>query len=698
MYNRRLFTFAAFIGLCSLVVVFRLGQLQLVRGGAYAAEASKAMRRARVLQTKRGDIVDRLGRTLAMDHACFEFRMEYPALLASWVARHPGRLAERETGLSLPEASRRVDELITRGKGRQVLNEWLAKSAHREGISRQQAETVVPARVESTLDRAAGIAGVSRHEVDENINRIVRTVLTWRRVVGSPVEEEYLPHAVIGMLDEPTAVAIRAELGRMPAASVGPSTRRWYPYYDLACHIIGLLGKVRPEDCGLVWRTVPSDEGGHVWKKVPARDRQADPNGEDLLHEYRPDELAGMTGAEKLCERLLRGVRGRRVKLRTGELLAYVPPRLGGKVRLSLDIELQERLTDLMRFVYDEENLPVAPRTENGAAVVLDVDTGEVLAMVSTPTYDLNTYRKDYRSLVADEVDLPLLNRAVAGRYPPGSTVKPLTGLAAVAEGVVALDTPLDCRGYLHTPNKFRCWIWRLQNTGHGPLTLQDAIKKSCNIYFYKAGEKLRAERLLYWMRQFGLGARPGTGLPEEKPGRTPTAEWLWQSRARTFSVGDARQMAIGQGLLEATPLQIANAMATLARDGEYVSPKLVMDDRHPQVRRRLKLPAAALRAVQRGMFEVVNVDGGTAYKHARHPSIEICGKTGTATMWPLRIDGRIVKQGDLAWFAGYAPSQRPRIAFAVVLAYISEGGGGSNCGPLARKLVTVCEEMGYLR
>ena len=267
-------------------------------------------------------------------------------------------------------------------------------------------------------------------------------------------------------------------------------------------------------------------------------------------------------------------------------------------------------------------------------------------------------------------------------------------------------QTVFECRGYLYEPTSFRCWIYPKTGGGHGPLDLRQGLMHSCNVYFYNVGQRLGAERLCYWLRQFGYGSPPGTGLPGESGGRVPTAQWLWGRQGRSFVPADARMMAIGQGFLEATPLQVANAMATIARDGQYLSPRVVLDGGPVRVQRRLDIPPEAWQTVQAGMYDVVNTPGGTAQPYAGGAVVPICGKTGTAQASPLRIDSngngridsgdQIVKQGDMAWFAGFAPRSSPRIAFAIMAEYV-ETGGGQTCGPLAKELVRLCQQRGYV-
>ena len=298
--------------------------------------------------------------------------------------------------------------------------------------------------------------------------------------------------------------------------------------------------------------------------------------------------------------------------------------------------------------------------------------------------------------------------------YQPGSTVKPIAALAALTDGKIGLNTTIDCRGYLYNPDSFRCWIWKRSHVGHGPLTVEEGLQHSCNVFFYELGNRLGAPRLCEWFGLFGLADKPGMGLPSERAGTVPTEAWLQKHHKRTFQPGDARFMAVGQGLLTVTPVHMANAIATIARDGVFLTPTIALEGSPRQVRRDLPLAAAHLKAVREGMHRVVNDRQGTAYKYFHGPDvkplegIEICGKTGTATTAPQRIDSNedgkidledeIVREGDTAWFVGFAPFHHPQIAVAVTVEYVGAGGGGGNAGPIAREIVRACQELGYVR
>ncbi|RPI60648.1 MAG: hypothetical protein EHM48_06895, partial [Planctomycetaceae bacterium] len=407
---------------------------------------------------------------------------------------------------------------------------------------------------------------------------------------------------------------------------------------------------------------------------------------------YLDNDAIGKSGVEKMAEPLLRGMRGYRQTSRTGEVLQEVPAQNGKDVRLTIDIDLQRQLTEILA------------KRGQGSAVVIDVKTGQVLAMVSVPTYNLNTYRADSRYLNNNDVDLPLKNRAVARRYPPGSTVKPVAALAAMGCGL-SPNQQYECKHILNMPgvgNNFRCDSLY----GHGWLGMEAAIQKSCNIYFYNVGRFVGADSLAQWFRLLGFGSLCGTGLPEEVAGNI-------QPTDRPTRIADPMQWAIGQGSFDATPLQVANAMAAVAR-GQYLSPTILLDGAPQQVRRDIPLRIDQIDVVRKGMWEVVNTPEGTAYKVFHQGGqrltgdVIVCGKTGTADTPPMKIDtdgdGRldtIVHGGEdeanMAWFSGYASYTDPQIAFAVVIEFVPEH-GSTAAGPIAVEIVRMCKEKGYVR
>jgi len=653
MYKKRMTVFLSAMGLVFIALIVRMGYLQIVRGDEFRREAELSLQSTHPLPAMRGRILDRNARILAIDELSYDFCMEYRFLTAE------PKWARKQTG-------------IIRKTGK--LTEAQAKEVYRQRVGKTR-------RLAEEVARSAG------KDFGETVDDIVRSVGRVRRAVerihggtGGPVAEENIAHAIVTGLERSEAMELREKLVNTVGASVRPSHRRLYPYADIACHVIGITGQVTHSEQDSL--NLPADRSDWL-------DRIRD--------NYLPGDVIGKRGVEKMCEKVLRGRRGYRRYRRPGFLDEEVRSEDGGDVHVTLDVKLQQSLTEMLRAT-----------GHNGSIVVLSVPQAEVLALVSTPTFDLNHYRRDFARLATDGIDFPLRNRAISRAYPPGSTIKPVAALAGLGSGAISLNTTFHCRGYLHEPTSFRCWIWRYK-TGHGDLDVVNGIKNSCNVYFYNVGERLGPIRLADWYRMFGLGQRPGTGLPEEVTGRVPTEEWVRRVYRRGFVRGDARFMAIGQGLVTATPLQVANAMATVAREGLFCSPTLVLEGGPPRMRRRIPLASEHARAVIEGMNKVVNERGGTAYKTFHAPGapqldVAICGKTGTAEAPPLLIDDdgdgkrdRTVYSGDMAWFAGFAPYGEPQIALAVVVEYVA-GGGARNAGPIARETVRLCQKFGYVR
>ncbi len=662
MYKLRIKIFLGLLSAVLLVLAGKLVQLQVLRGHEYRRRAEEAMRAIEVLPVRRGQITDRKGRILAIDEPCFDLCLDYRLLTSdkAWIKRQK-RLMARRLRISDAEAERLYDE-------RRRLT-W--------SIAQRQAE----------------IAGL---ELDREVQRVIERVRAIRRIVNRDkltdvtVRDERQAHPVVPGLDEATALKLRTQADWTIGAEIRPSHKRWYPYGHDACHAIGVTGAVWKED--MIARNLEADQADWLTR---------------MQHNYLPGDVIGRTGVERMNERRLRGRRGYRRFRLSGETLREEPGVQGADAHLTLDIVLQKRIAALFEA-----------KGFTGSAVVLTTGTPqapqcEVLALVSVPTYDLNCYQADYAKLLADEVKLPLMHRAVVQRYQPGSTVKPIAALAGLGEGAIHLDTQITCRGYLYNPDSFRCWIWKAARCGHGPLCVVEAIQRSCNVFFYEVGNRVGARRMCKWFGMLGFADKPGMGLPSERPGTVPTERWLMQRKGRGDLPGDVRFMAVGQGLLTATPVHVAGAMATIARDGIHLAPMLVLEGGPKQARQDLPISPAYMHAVREGMYRVVNHRHGTAWKYFHGPGveplegIELCGKTGTADTAPQRVDSnrngridgqdRIVRTGNTAWFAGFAPHGRPQIAFAVAIEYV-EGGGGRHAAPIAREIVSLCQEMGYVR
>jgi penicillin-binding protein 2 len=661
MYMQRLKIFLALVAAIFVIMVGRLVHLQIARGERYRQQAELLLQSYEFPEAQRGRIVDRNGIVLATDEACFDFCMDYAFLVgdADWKARQLKVLADQQ-GLDL-----------------------------NDDAQRRTVEAMFTHRVDATWDLAHRIANELGQDLSAARQGVIRKIRRWAHAVGRDVREQYMAHPVIRGLDETYANSLRPLLGETLGASLRPSHRRCYPHKQLACHLVGVVGPVYREEEQQY--NLTADEAD--W---PSR----------MQTNYLPGDRIGKIGIEKMCEALLRPQRGVRRYRRPGVIAEEKPPCNGLDIQLTIDLRLQERLTRLLR-----------DSGHNGAIVVIDVASGEVLAAVSWPVYDLQTFWADYGELAglqrvpapegADPsqrqpltrrsqwalANRPLMNRPLTGRYEPGSTVKPLIAAAGLAAGQITPQTTFNCPGYAHmTPGGqtiLRCW----RRSGHGSLSMVEAICQSCNVYFPRVADKLGIRGVLFWLEEFGFARRPGTGLPEEVAGTLPTSDWLASHReSMRYYPSDRWFLTVGQGVFTATPMQVANAHATLARGGMFLSPRLARQGSPPQIRRRLPLSESQVRTLHEGMRQVVHEPGGTAYKYwhgeGEVPDVTVCGKTGTAQSNRKGLDH--------AWFAGFAPFGKPAIAFAVLQEYA--GSGGAEAAPLAREVIAICQQYGYLR
>ena len=655
MYKNRLKIFIAIVILMFVGVVLRLGYLQIVKGDAYRLQYTEMLRNIKSLPALRGRILDRNGYILAYDEPCYSLYLDYRLLTSNekWAKRQV-RAISRELSIPSDRAERvfrlRVDTTF------RLAEEAARRSARKDmGV-----EELSPSQDAAVLE-----------DLQSTISRIIWNMKRQEKIVGMTVRGQRQAHRIVAGLDENTAVALRGKIDKTVGASIRPDNRRRYPYRSTACHIIGFTTQVWKED--LDRHNISAGEGDWF-----ARNEV----------NYRDGDMIGRGGIEMMSEQYLRGKRGYQIR-QDRKIAEDRRAQQGQDVHLTIDIRLQKDIEALMGG-------------RNGCVVVLGVPNREVLAMVSVPTYDINRYQQDFEKLLADKVNLPLLHRAVKKLYPPGSTMKPLAAIASLGVGAITPGTEYTCRGYLHEPDSFRCWHRR---GGHGSLDMIDALKRSCNVYFYWVGEKLGIEMLGEWLRGFGLADRPGTGLPEELAGHVP----------KRGTVGESRLLAIGQGPMDATPLHVANAIATIAASGEFRSPIIALEGGPKPVRRQLPVSSKHAEAVRLGMRKVVSESGGTANKYfrANMPGTAVCAKTGTATVQPhipdLNGNGRadpeertsnMVLRGDMAWCVGFAPYNSPKFAFAVVVEYVTVGGGGANAGPILRDLIHLLENprYGYLK
>uniref|UniRef100_UPI000B7DD019 penicillin-binding protein 2 n=1 Tax=Candidatus Entotheonella palauensis TaxID=93172 RepID=UPI000B7DD019 len=372
--------------------------------------------------------------------------------------------------------------------------------------------------------------------------------------------------------------------------------------------------------------------------------------------------------------------------------LAAKPPQPGANLVTTLDFDLQRIAEELL----DAES-------HTGSMVVMDPRNGQILAMASRPAFDPNSFASRLSatawSALTTHPKKPLHNRAIQGQYPPGSVFKMITALAVLEEGVATERTQVCCPGhYVYGRRVYRDW----KRTGHGCVTVYEALAQSCDVYFYHMGQELGIDRLAHYAKAFGLGKVTGFAPQREARGLVPSSQWKRRARGEPWYGGETLSVAIGQGYTSVSPLQVANFIATLANGGSLYQPYAVlrqesssgvlMEVFKPKLLGQLDLQPQHLKAVVQGMWQVVNGPRGTG-RRARHPDIEIAGKTGTAQVVRLGKErgakGQALlpeHQRDHAWFTAFAPADNPRIVVVVMIE--NAGKGGSRFAGFAKTLI----------
>lgn len=436
---------------------------------------------------------------------------------------------------------------------------------------------------------------------------------------------------------------------------------RYYPFSESMSHVLGYVG-------GLADKDVNTEEGKELLKL--------------------PDYKIGRDGLEKKLELELRGKPGvRQVEVNVHgqgiRELDTTPSEAGKEVHLTLDARLQLYTADLLK-------------EESAGCIVMDIKTGDILTLYSGPSFDPNRFSKGIKSDYWKELNtnkkIPLMNKALAGQYPPGSTFKMLTGLAALVKGVVKPKDTVFCPGHFYLGNhRFNCW----KEHGHGTVNLYSALAGSCDTYFYTMAVRTGIAPITEMMIELGLGRKYDLPLGTQRAGTLPSVAWKRKMYNQPWQTGDTVNIAIGQGYVLTTPLQLAVHTARIA-GGMKVEPRIVLPDdaNTPNpVFEPLNIPIEHLDAVREGMNIVVNSPMGTAYaRRIVEPEFAMAGKTGTSQVRKILVRGQ--DQNKIpwefrhhAWFVAYAPISDPRYACALIVEH--GGGGASAAAPYVKEILT---------
>ncbi|MEO8034480.1 MAG: penicillin-binding protein 2 [Acidobacteriota bacterium] len=475
------------------------------------------------------------------------------------------------------------------------------------------------------------------------------------------------PYTLAEDLTMSQVATVQAQAVPFPELNVEPVQRRNYPYDTMAAHVMGFIGEISEKDLG---------------------------SRKDL----KQGDLVGKRGVELIYDSYLRGrdgaqyweydSHGRRLDEYRA---ARKDPIAGDNVNLTLDFELQRRAEQ-----YFIENEMV------GAAVALDPRNGEVLAMVSSPAFNPNVYSKRftsevYKTITSNPFKIEL-NRTIQGTYSPGSVFKAVMAMAGLTEHVIDTSTTFYCSGSsVFFGRRFRCY----NKNGHGDVSVANALKVSCDIFFYNTGARLGIDKISQYAHQLTFGELSHIDIDGEKAGNVPSTQWAEQKQHRKWYPSETISVAIGQGPLIVTPLQVANMMAAIANGGTVYQPHVVKRIEHQlpngqiqplelagKVLHKVTLNPTALAAVKLGLWKVVNETGGTG-GNARITGLDVSGKSGTVQViaqhgW-VKTEGLPYKNKDHAWFASFAPRDNAQM---VVVVFVEHGGhGGADAAPLAKLL-----------
>ncbi|MCW8886310.1 MAG: penicillin-binding protein 2 [Motiliproteus sp.] len=525
------------------------------------------------------------------------------------------------------------------------------RPSHNLTLTKEQVDDL-----DGTIDRLKKIVNID----EDDIKRFKRRLNQRRRPYQSvPLRFK--------LTDEEIA-RVAVNFHRLPGVRVEADLIRYYPYGQSLVHALGYVGRINDKELKRI--DEQNYSGTHHIGKLG-------------VEKFYEDMLHGQVGLQKV-ETNARG--------RVMRVLERQDPVPGKDIQLHLDMQLQK----------------VAEKAlgdRRGAVVAIDPSNGGILALVSTPGYDPNAFvtgisGKAYRGLQQSE-DLPLFNRAIRGRYPPASTIKPIIGLAAVDSSIVKLDYTIFDPGYYQITvggRKYRDW----KKWGHGKVDLEKAITESVDTYFYDVGHRMGIDPMSDYLGRFGFGKVTSIDLPEAHAAILPSRAWKKRSRNRPWYTGDSLNLSIGQGFMVATPLQLATATMAICNRGKWIAPRMlknIEDDQatvvevppHKQLENVSLTKDSYWDYIIDSMIDVVHAKNGTARRISEGITYKIAGKTGTAQVLGIKQDEEYdaekiaEKHRDHGLFIGFAPAEKPTIALAVI---VENGGGGSSAAaPVARQV-----------
>ncbi len=712
MYDKRIKIFVIISALLLLVCLLRLIQMQLLPTSSVQSDIEELKRQrgqSQELKTLRGTIFDRTGKKiLATDEPQFQLCINYKLTCFMDDRIWEGRLAsaaEKEDTDAVAKVQKEWDLGLT------DLNQIINKCAQFKGVEPTEIKNEIQKINDYIWNQRTFQAWARKFpnsKVRQNYDSIISIPISeviadfekkepdrqkrFRLVSKVDIAEMHKPWPLLDLKTDDDIFAAQLEFLKVDDIQILPKARRTYPYGTAAAQTIGWVGLV----------THSEDDSGLF--------------ADDKLSSYLSGEICGREdGVEYVCETILRGRRGELVYDIDSQLISRTRSRFGKDVSLTLDIELQQRIENYLTTYKHDPNCGPGM-----SVVVIEIGTGDILALVSMPLFDLNRVRYDYGDL-ANDADKPLINRAINEWYPPGSVVKPFILIAGLESGKITPDEVIGCPAQKAPKSWPSCLLYNRYRAGHDGRWenyARNAIRGSCNIYFSHLADRIDPQVLQQWLFKFGYGrnilsapayiaetenSRNLRQLPGVISNTIPRGAISIFEQIPPLRKSERRWFGIGQGNLRVTPLHVANAMAAIAREGFYKRPRLFLESSQESanintssIENRessidLNISPQTLAVIYDGMSAVVSETSGTAYSifapiltSLAEQDIKIYGKTGST------------EAPEDAWFSGFATDSTNR---SIAIAVVVEGGqsGSSDAAPLARDIIQFCLDAGYV-
>lgn len=644
-----------------IAIMIRLVRLQVVMGDSYRIQSENRLVSTEVIEAPRGIIMDRNGKPLVTNKQGFSVDISKSNISYDEINDIVLRLvnyfdiAGEEYSDTLPISKDDFDFL------------YQNYSEEERDIKINKFRSLIGAGKNDDGEDCIKILA-KKYDIDDRY-----TIDELRKIVGIRYEMDArdfgvtVPFTIASDVSLDTVIHLKECSDMYKNVKVTTRPVRNYVYKGVAAHLLGRVDIIYKEE----YELLKNDN-------------------------YGMNDMIGKDGLEKSLEKYLKGINGTKSTLRTidkdgSTINNNVAAKSGNNVVLTIDIDLQQTAEAALRDTIAQIKQNALAKEKKtgldaggGAVVVTDVNTGEILALANYPTYDIESFDRDYESLIENKLN-PLFNRAISGCYAPGSVFKILTAIAGLEENVITKNEIIDDKGvYEYFDQKFNCWIWTDSHQTHGRMNVETAIQNSCNYYFYEVGKRLGYEKMYSHAKEFGLGEITGIELDGESKGVLANEEYKKLNFDTPWYPGDNLQMAIGQSFNLFTPLQISNYIATVANGGTRFKPHLtknirnaytgeqIVDD-EPEIVNKVTMSEHTHDTVTHGM-RMVSEQDGTASLFAGFP-VEVCSKTGSAQ----------VSQGSAnGVFASYAPYKNPQISVAIV---VENAGSGAALAPIAKTI-----------